>query len=158
MLEGQCLHTSNFTIPTAVYTDNYPLRAAIKMILSLDLINYKTFNFTTLAWETIDPTDLTAVKTNGISASLLSTITEAQWNSFIGTAAGVGIGFLLSENYSADQCLLDTLALTVNMKGNWSKAIHVTDYTYGYTNNNVLSVTLVTAGSFKINYNSGKSN
>jgi len=158
VLEGQCLHTSNFTIPTAVYTDNYPLRAAIKMILSLDLINYKTFNFTTLAWETIDPTDLTAVKTNGISASLLSTITEAQWNSFIGTAAGVGIGFLLSENYSADQCLLDTLALTVNMKGNWSKAIHVTDYTYGYTNNNVLSVTLVTAGSFKINYNSGKSN
>ena len=142
--------TEPFTPPALAYTmDNL---ATIRIILSLDLVNYKTFNFTSQAWETIDPTNLTAVKTNGISAPLLSTITEAQWASLIGTSSGVAIGFLLSENSVADSCLLDNLAMTVNMKGSWDHAVYGTNVTYGYTNNNVLTVKLITAGSFKINY------
>jgi hypothetical protein len=145
----------SFTPPVLAYTmDNI---ATIRIILSLDLVNYKTFNFTSQAWETIDPTNLTAVKTNGISAPLLSTITEAQWASLIGTSSGVAIGFLLSENSVADSCLLDNLAMTVNMKGSWDHAVYGTNVTYGYTNNNVLTVKLITAGSYKINYNEGAS-
>ena len=42
--------------------------------------------------------------------------------------------------------------MQVDMKGSWNHATYGTDVTYGYTNNDVLTVTLVTANSFKINY------
>ena len=38
------------------------------------------------------------------------------------------------------------------VQGSWNHATYGTDVTYGYTNNDVLTVTLVTANSFKINY------
>jgi hypothetical protein len=127
----------------------------IKFIVSTDLLTYKTYDFTTNVWETIDVGSKTVIKANGIDLTLLSTIPAAKWNELISSATGIAFGFLLCQSYSADSCLIDALTMQVDMKGSWDKAIHGTDYKYGYPKNNLLKVALLTSGDYKINYSEG---
>ena len=68
----------------------------------------------------------------------------------LGSASGLGIAMGIP---SSKVVSVDNLAMQVDMKGAWNHAVYGTDVTYGYTNNNVLTVKLLTDGSYKINYN-----
>jgi len=131
----------------------------IKFIITTDLSTYKTLNFTSGVWETIDHTNLATVKTKGIDSTALSTITRAQWDSLIAGKTGIGFAILLAQEVSVDDCKLDLLSLHINggsfSAGSWDKAIHGADYKYGYPKSNLLRVTLLTDGDYKINYSEG---
>lgn len=136
-------------IMTPVY--NSTGNAVIRFIITKDLITYYTYNFTTESWDVIDHTSLTTVKASGILASQLSTISRAKWD-LMTTGAGLAIGYLLAQESTTETNYIDSLAIQVDMKGSWDKAIHGTDYTYGYPQNNLLRVKLLTTGDYKINY------
>lgn len=156
--------TNNFTPSTSAYTIDsntisllhFEKDTEIRFIVTKDLTTYYTYNFTNSAWEVIDHTNLATVKTSGITASQLSTIPRAKWD-LMTTGAGLAIGYLLSQGSTLDTNYIDSLNIQVDMKGSWDKAIHGTDYTYGYPQNNLLRVKLLTSGDYKINYNEGSS-
>ncbi|WP_110953035.1 LamG-like jellyroll fold domain-containing protein [Anaerosinus massiliensis] len=136
--------------------------SAIKFIITTDLLAYKTFNFTSNTWETIDHKNLSTVKTAGIDSESISKITNEKWKSLIEGVDGVGFAILLSQEAVTDDCKLDLLSINIfggivedPSDGSWDKAVHGTDYNYGYPKNNLLRVILLTNGDYKINYREG---
>lgn len=124
-----------------------------KLLVTSDLLNYKTWNGS--QWQAVDPDDLAAVVANGISPVALTDITRQQWDLLTVGKTGIGFAYLPIIEAVTDTCAIDKIDLQVDMKGSWDRAIHGTDFIYGYPRNNVLRVTLKTNGDYKINYSEG---
>lgn len=122
--------------------------ASLKIAVTLDGTTYKAWSGT--AWVTVDATNATTFATNAMDVSAVATITAAQWL-LLNPKTNIGFAYLITTSASTDKCATDLLSLTVDMKGTWSKAIHGTDYTYSYSNT-ALSVKVLVAGSYKVNY------
>lgn len=131
---------------------NNTTTAKVRFFLTNDLKTYYVYNSTTKAFDVIDATNSDTLLTSGMSVSDFTGIDTTALNTFISKNVGIGIGFVLSSTTISDLTTVDNLAMQVDMKGSWNHATYGTDVTYGYTNNDVLTVTLVTANSFKINY------
>lgn len=125
-----------------------------KMLVTTDLSTYQTYDFVESAWKTVDVGDLDAVKSVGIETAKLEQIGRAAWDTL--KAEGIGFAYLLSVEHSSDTCAVDELVLQIDMRGRWEKAMHGTDFSYGYLKNDCLEVELKTAGNYKINYSTGK--
>lgn len=121
-----------------------------KVIVTTNLETFQTLKDG--VWVEIDHTDITAIAADGINAAQLSAITRIEWDALASGKGGIGFAYLPSIEDITDVCEIDKLELTVDMKGSWRKALHGTDYDYEYPTNNLLSVTLLTNGDYKINY------
>lgn len=127
--------------------------AKVRFFLTNDLATYYVYNSGTKTFDTIDATNSATLLSNGMNVSDFSGIDVIALNTFVNKNTGIGIGFVLSSTTISDLTTVDNLAMQVDMKGSWNHAVYGTDVTYGYPNNNLLKVTLLTSGSYKINYN-----
>jgi hypothetical protein len=65
---------------------------------------------------------------------------------------GIGLAFAISQSTVDQVASVNDLTLQVDVKGEWKSAHKGEDFEYGYPNNNVLRVHLLTDGDYKINY------
>ena len=121
--------------------------AVIKVALTNNLKDYYTYNAGTFS--AIDITNKSDFLTNGILPTTLESITDSEWKSF---GTDIGFAYILSQTVSTESCYIDSLEMLMTLSGSWWKAIHGTDYDYGYISNNTLEVDLLKDGSYKINY------
>lgn len=128
--------------------DNFNLTATgdVGIIVSADSgVSWKAFSQVTSEWVDVDITDDLAVQNLAMTITEFNALTT-EWNNLI-TNNTVRFGYLLKT--SSD--LVDELTVQVDMQGEWGMSIPGTDYTYAY-NNEGLKVSLLTDGSYKINY------
>lgn len=103
----------------------------------------------------IDPFNVVNVLSEGLDVQALENISDKQWDMFFnGTEgdAGLGIAFALSQEATSQVASIDDITMYVDMKGEWRSAHKGEDFEYGYPNNNLLRVQLLTDGDYKINY------
>ena len=128
--------------------------AAIKVAVTTDLATYQVYDTASSKWVAIDISTPTLMAANAMNASMIASIPAGAW-ALLGTE-GIGFAYLLSMSAINESCNADALVLTVDMKGSWNHAVYGTDVTYGYPNNDLLQIDLLTNGDFKINYNAGE--
>lgn len=121
----------------------------IKYAFTTDLTVYKAYNPVTLQWDIVNVDNLSS---EGMSASTILGLSQANIADFLGDSKEIGIGFVMYSTSVSNTISIDNLAITANMTGSWDKAVFGTDYKYGYPANDRLSVTLLTNGNFRINY------
>ena len=148
----KALWSSNFTLPSTYLLDYL----CIKLLVTNDNKTFLAYDFTTQVWQIVDHTNLAKVKLFGIDVANLKDIDRTAWDKITAGKIGIGFAYMLSIEDTTDTCEVDKLELQVDMKGSWNKAIHGTDYNYGYPKNNILRVSLLTNGDYKINYSEGE--
>lgn len=125
----------------------------IRFVLTKDLTNYYTF--TSSGFSKISSFDADTVLNEGMTKGTLSGISDLQWGTFFNSDngdKGIAIAFAMSMTGISDVAYLDNLRVTADMRGEWRKAIHGTDYDYAYPNNTRLKIEINADGNYKINY------
>lgn len=125
----------------------------IKFVLTKDLTNY--FTFTSSGFDKISSFDADTVLNEGMTMGTLSGISDLQWGTFFNSDngdKGIALGFAISMTATSDNVYLDNLQVVADMKGEWRKAVHGTDYDYAYPNNIRLKIEINVDGNYKINY------
>lgn len=125
----------------------------IVYFITKDLTDYYTFS--NGKFVKLSSMDVATVLNEGIDSSKLGAITPTQWTTFYDGANdtdGIGIGFVISQTASTQKLNVDKLAVSIDIRGSWSKAIAGTDYSYGYTGNSTLKFDILVNGDYKINY------
>ena len=125
----------------------------IRFVFTKNLLDYYTFGSS--GFTKVSAFDADTVLNEGISMSDVATISEMQWDTFFNADngdKGIAIAFAMSITDITDVAYLDNLKVTADMRGEWRKAVHGTDYDYAYPNNKVLKVELNADGNYKINY------
>ena len=141
------------TIDNMYINANVDANSNIRFVFTKDLLDYYTFGSS--GFTKISSFDADTVLSEGISMSDVATISEMQWDTFFNADngdKGIAIAFAMSMTDITDVAYLDNLSVTADMRGEWRKAIHGTDYDYAYPNNEVLKVELSADGNYKINY------
>jgi alpha-tubulin suppressor-like RCC1 family protein len=151
------LPTGNIDISSITNIDSFSLTANtsgsadLKIIVSIDEgVTYKTFNGS--IWETVDHTDLSLVKANGMTISEFNALTSTQIMDLVGAPDKIRFGYYMEITDPGETCETDELSLQVDMNGEWEKAQHMVDYNYAYLNSTTLQIELFSNGDFKINY------
>ena len=141
------------SIDSMYISANVDANSNIKVVFTKDLADYYTF--TSSGFAKISAFDANTVIREGMSMSDVATISEMQWDTFFDADKGdkgIAIAFAMSMTDITDVAYLDNLSVTADMRGEWRKAVHGTDYDYAYPNNEVLKVELSADGNYKINY------
>ena len=146
--DGLISLTAYEQINTVTVTSNTSGSSNVRLLVTPDLTHYYTYSNS--EWQEVAISDTTTVLSSGMTTAQIASIAAETWAELVGDT--VGFAYALSMTSSSETCNVDEITLTVDMKGTWKKAIHNTDYTYGYTSNTNLRVNLLTAGSYKINY------
>ena len=139
-------------INSITITNSVSSGGSVNIVVTTDMETYYTYNFTDEKWVAVN-LNKTDVKSSGLTLTSIGQITRDIWNELTSNTSTIGFAYLLSKNNESDNVDIDKLTLNVDMKGSWNHAIYGTDVTYGYPLNNELKVTLLTDGSYKINYN-----
>ena len=139
-------------INSITITNSVSSGGSVNIVVTTDMETYYTYNFTDEKWVAVN-LNKTDVKSSGLTLTSIGQITRDIWNELTINTSTIGFAYLLSKNNESDNVDIDKLTLNVDMKGSWNHAIYGTDVTYGYPLNNELKVTLLTDGSYKINYN-----
>jgi hypothetical protein len=134
-------------------TSDISTNATLRILVTTDLATYKYFDTASSTWKAVDITDINNVKQYGMSASVMKALTTD--NLALLGMDNIGFAYYLEISDITDTCNVDALVLTVNMKGDWNKAVYNTDVTYGYPSNDILKIQILTNGDYKINYNPG---
>lgn len=137
-------------IDSATVTAAISGSGSLVMAVTTDLITYKVYNGGT--WAEIDVTGVATFKSGGMTPATLAAITRTGWDALTAGKQGIGFAYLPTIETVSDICSIDKITLLVDMKGAWNRAIYGTDFTYGYPKNNLLRVTLLSNGDYKINY------
>ena len=141
------------TIDNMYINANVDANSNIRFVFTKDLLDYYTFSSS--GFTKVSSFDADTVLNEGISMSDVATISEMQWDTFFNADngdKGIAIAFAISMTDISDVAYLDNLRVTADMRGEWRKAVHGTDYDYAYPNNKVLKVELNADGNYKINY------
>ena len=141
------------TIDSMYINANVDANSNIRFVFTKDLVDYYTF--TSSGFAKISSFDADTVISEGMSMSDVASISEMQWDTFFNADngdKGIAIAFAMSITDITDVAYLDNLKVTADMRGEWRKAVHGTDYDYAYPNNKVLKVELNADGNYKINY------
>ena len=133
-------------------TNNVSNGGSVNIVVTTDMVTYYTYDFTNTKWITVN-LNKADIKSSGLTLTSIGQITRSEWDKLTSSTSAIGFAYLLSKNNESDNVDIDKLTLNVDMKGSWNHAIYGTDVTYGYPLNNELKVTLLTNGSYKINYN-----
>lgn len=121
----------------------------VKAVVSFDNGNtWNTFNLN--KWEPVS-LDAGDLKDRGITKEILSIIPSELWDIAIENSS-LRIAYFLENIEQTDNIAIDSLRLTVNLLGGVKKAVHGLDYDYMYTSNRLLTVKLLTDGSYKVIY------
>lgn len=141
------------SIDSMYISANVDANSNIKFVFTKDLVDYYTF--TSSGFAKISAFDADTVISEGMSMSDVASISEMQWDTFFSADdgdKGIAMAFAMSMTDISNVAYLDNLRVTADMKGEWRKAVHGTDYDYAYPNNTVLKVELDSDGNYKINY------
>ena len=141
------------TIDSMYISANVDANSNIKFVFTKDLLEYYTFGSS--GFTKISSFDADTVLSEGISMSDVATISEMQWDTFFNADngdKGIAIAFAMSITDITDVAYLDNLKVTADMRGEWRKAVHGTDYDYAYPNNTILKIEINANGNYKINY------
>ena len=133
----------NKIVPDYTITNSSTIRVAI----TTDLLTYKTYNFNTSSWETIDNGK---VVTDGIPINKLGSIPKNNLSE-LGSKIAFAYSIIL-DNSETDTCKLNSLSITVTNSDKWVK-VKQTDQSYGYLNSKILQITFNKSGNYKVNYN-----
>ena len=139
-------------INSVVIANNVSSGGNVNIVVTTDMKTYYTYDFTTEKWVAVN-LNKSDVKSSGLTLTAIGQITRDIWYELTINTSTIGFAYLLSKNNESDNVDIDKLTLNVDMKGSWNHAIYGADVTYGYPLNNELKVTLLTDGSYKINYN-----
>jgi hypothetical protein len=99
-------------------------------------------------FKTIDSNDLNEVKSEGMDINTFNALTT-EWNQIVTNK--IRFAYYLEINAITDVAQVDKLEIQFDILGKWKKAVHGTEYDYEYSNDN-LKVSLLSDGSYKINY------
>lgn len=147
---------SNFeNIDSVTITQTESGNGKIRYVVTPDLETYYTWDSINNAFVEISTLDAATVLSDGMTAAQIATIPATAWATVKDPLNGLGIGFALSITDTTDTAEIDNLQMQVDMKGSWKRAVHGTDYDYAYTGNRLLTVSLKTNGTYKINYAGG---
>ena len=141
------------TIDSMYINANVDTNSNIRFVFTKDLLDYHTFGSS--GFTKISSFDADTVLNEGISMSDVATISEMQWDTFFDADKGdkgIAIAFAMSITDITDVAYLDNLKVTADMRGEWRKAVHGTDYDYAYPNNTALKIEINADGNYKINY------
>lgn len=141
-------------LQSVAMTDSASGNAFIRMAVTTDLETYKIYNTATSTWDTVAAT-AAGIGSDGMTSTSITNIPSEAWTALIGEDEAIGFAYVLSMTDSMEICYVDTLNLTVDLKGKWRKAVHGTDYDYAYTSNTNLKVQLFANGNYKINHAAG---
>ncbi|WP_129596049.1 hypothetical protein [Anaerophilus nitritogenes] len=108
---------------------------------------------TWLSWngsifDVVDISKLDEVKEKGMDIKTFNNLTT-QWNEIVKDK--IRFGYYLEIDDIKDVAQVEKLEIQFDFVGRWKKAVHGKDYDYEYANDN-LKVSLLTDGSYKINY------
>lgn len=104
-------------------------------------------------WSTVDITSRSHFKANGMTIEQFNSVSD--WTSKLSASQKLRISYYLELQSSSDIASIASLSLQVDLPNSWDKAIHGTDYHYGYTATTNLHVRFMSDGDFKINVGSG---
>ncbi|WP_312113527.1 discoidin domain-containing protein [Brevibacillus reuszeri] len=104
-------------------------------------------------WSTVDITSRSHFKTNGMTIEQFNSVSD--WTSKLSASKKLRIAYYLELQSSSDIASITSLSLQIDLPNSWDKAIHGTDYHYGYTDTTNLRVRFMSDGDFKINVGSG---
>ena len=124
----------------------------IRFAITKDLTTYYTYNN---GFVQMPSFDLSAVLNDGATADDIKNITDAEWDAFYGATygdEGIAFAFAISLGSASGVASVDDLTVTADLRGEWRRAIHGTDYDYCYPSNDTLRVELLSDGNYKINY------
>lgn len=145
-------------------------QGAMHLLLTTDLLTYKTWDGTTFqnciklssdgtikqkwvsgVWADTDYAGLAAhVKTVGITADALPSIPMAAWDSMIVGQSGYGFAYLPTIEASTDVCTNDKMTITTIKGGKYRKAVHSAEYDVEYETQD--HVILKQSGDWEILY------
>lgn len=130
-------------VPDYTITDSSTIRVAI----TTDLLTYKTYNFNTSSWETIDKSK---VVSDGIPINKLDSIPK---NSLSELGRKIAFSYtIILDNSETDTCQINSISIATSSDEKWVKTKQE-DQSYGYLNSKVLQITFSKSGDYKVNYN-----
>lgn len=136
-------------------TANVPaVSASIKIAITNDLETYFAYDFRFNVWRSVDVNDAADFLEHGMDCNKLATLTEAQIG-IINARNRIAFAYLLDSRDISQFPSLDKLTVNVDITEVWERATHPTDFTYRYPSEDMLQVSLLTDGSYKINYYAG---
>jgi hypothetical protein len=111
---------------------------------------YKVFNGS--AWVTLDVTDVSAFKTNGMTSTVINAITDTQWTTLRGSSNTLRFAYVLDRLTVADGAEHDDITVVVTMAG-VSSICNTSKYTMTYNEGTkTISYVFNTSGTYTFNY------
>ena len=117
----------------------------IKVLCTTDLTNYKYYDTSAKDWKTT--TDFS----KGMSINALNTLDDVAIASLMGEATDIAFGFYC-EPTAITATYNFSLGVQGQKDGSWKRAVHGTDYDYGYPFNDTLRIEIKANGDYKVNY------
>lgn len=159
LVPKQLINLNGCGINQAKVTAAFQGAGSCKVLVTPDLAAYYTFDFANGEWKVVERRDLAAVAAEGIDTAQLQNINRTQWDQLhSGGLTGIAFAFLPEVDDLGDGYEIAKLELEFGASGRWDRAEYGADYTYSYTGNDTLSVTIKTDGTYKINYYEGAEN
>lgn len=100
-------------------------------------------------WTDIDITNKTDFSTNGYNLSLIASIPIEVWNDY--KAKNIRFAFIVTQNADNGNSIISNIKIVADLVGSW-RHFKESEATYEYTSNNVLKVTFLQNGNYKVNY------
>lgn len=100
-------------------------------------------------WVDISITDKNDFATNGYNLSLIASIPIEVWNDY--KAKNIRFAFIVTQNAESGNSIISNIKIVADLVGSW-RHFKESEATYEYTSNNVLKVTFLQNGNYKVNY------
>lgn len=122
-----------------------------KYAFTTNLEEYKIYNKLTKEWQNINIDDLSE---KGMSAADISSLTKTEYELLFDNCSNkdFSIAMLIFNESNDRKIYIKNISITINEKDTYRKAIHITDYDYGYIEDNLAQIQFFTKGLYKINY------
>ena len=122
-----------------------------KYAFTTNLEEYKIYNKLTKEWQNINIDDLSE---KGMSTADISSLTKTEYELLFDNCSNkdFSIAMLIFNESNDKKIYIKNISITINEKDIYRKAIHITDYDYGYIEDNLAQIQFFTKGLYKINY------
>ena len=122
-----------------------------KYAFTTNLEEYKIYNKLAKEWQNINIDDLSE---KGMSAADISSLTKTEYELLFDNCSNkdFSIAMLIFNESNDRKIYIKNISITTNEKDIYRKAIHITDYDYGYIEDNLAQIQFFTKGLYKINY------
>lgn len=125
----------------------------VRMAISTDKgQSWKIWDNGSFVWSDIDISNETELRGFGMSMEMISNLTREDWDKLMQGIETIRFAYYFEQDIYTDKAEIDQFEMNVEMLGAWSMAMPGVDYTYSYPSSTDLLVTLMTDGSYKINY------